>query len=152
MNCQHTGQNRHSTTLPIVVAVIGLLVIIAIAIPSFFKPRHKSAQQACIDALRIIDRGKEQQAMAFRATNAASSSFKKIEMHYGDEYTGENTPKENSTTTAQLPSPATIIHTNRVIHGGVIYVPGKGSTVEPDPNKRIEDMALIDDMPRQTKP
>ena len=58
-----TGQNRHPTTLAIVVAVIGLLVIIAIAIPSFFKPRYKSAQQACIDNLRIIDGGKEQCAM-----------------------------------------------------------------------------------------
>jgi hypothetical protein len=63
MNSEQTGQNRHPTTLAIIVAVIGLLVIIAIAIPSFFKPRYKSAQQACIDALRIIDGGKEQCAM-----------------------------------------------------------------------------------------
>jgi hypothetical protein len=65
MNGEQTGQERHPTTLAIVVAVIGLLLIIAIAIPSFFKPRFKSAQQACIDNLRIIDAGKEQAAMAY---------------------------------------------------------------------------------------
>jgi hypothetical protein len=66
------------------VIVYGLiLVLAAIAIPSFFKVRCKSSQQACIDALRIIDSGKEQRAMAAASTNSVPE--KKDESRKRDE-------------------------------------------------------------------
>jgi hypothetical protein len=49
--------------------VLLLAVIVAIAIPSFFKARNISQQNACIGNLRIIDAGKEQWAMANKLTD-----------------------------------------------------------------------------------
>jgi competence protein ComGC len=45
--------------LRIVIYSLIILVLFAIAIPAFVKARSKTAQEACIDNLRIIDAGSE---------------------------------------------------------------------------------------------
>lgn len=52
--------------LPLVVL---LVVIVAIAIPSFLKARDTAQQNGCISNLHIIDAGKEQCAMAYHLTD-----------------------------------------------------------------------------------
>jgi type II secretory pathway pseudopilin PulG len=80
-----------------IVVAVSIIILTAISIPSFVKSRNTANQQALINILNEGERIR--QAMA-RYTNTASSSIKRTEMHYGDEFTGENTPKENSSITA----------------------------------------------------
>lgn len=53
-----------AATIPVLVAVIGLLA--AIAIPSFVKARNTAQMNACVNNMRIMDGGKESWAMANR--------------------------------------------------------------------------------------
>lgn len=53
----------------IVVAIIGLLAVIAI--PSFMRARVTSQQNACINNLRLIEAAKDQYALEFGLTNGA---------------------------------------------------------------------------------
>jgi type II secretory pathway pseudopilin PulG len=45
-------------------AVVLVLILAAIAAPSFINARNTSCQNACINNLRMIDSGKEQAALA----------------------------------------------------------------------------------------
>ena len=49
-------------TIPVIVAIIGLLA--AIAIPSFVKARETAQINGCINNMRILDAAKEQAALA----------------------------------------------------------------------------------------
>ncbi len=48
------------------VVTIVLVLLMAIAVPSFVKARNTAAQNACINNLRQIDSGKQQAALAYR--------------------------------------------------------------------------------------
>jgi len=56
-----------------VIAIIVLIILfLTIALPSFIKARNTSAQNACINNLRIIDAGKYQSVIPQSGTNAVS--------------------------------------------------------------------------------
>lgn len=48
----------------ILMVVIALGLLIALALPCFFKARNTSCSNACVNNLRMIDSGKEQAALA----------------------------------------------------------------------------------------
>jgi competence protein ComGC len=53
----------------IAAVILILLILVAIAIPSFIRARMTSCQNGCINNLRMIDSGKEQWALANHRTN-----------------------------------------------------------------------------------
>jgi Tfp pilus assembly protein PilE len=61
------------------VSILVIVVLAAIAIPSFIKARNTSAQNACINNLRIIDSGKEQAALANKW--AEPNDYRRREMY-----------------------------------------------------------------------
>lgn len=67
MNGDSESQNKKNLSfkrLPVVVIAIPIiLLLLAVALPSFIKARNTSCQNACINNLRMIDAGREEAAL-----------------------------------------------------------------------------------------
>jgi prepilin-type N-terminal cleavage/methylation domain-containing protein len=59
------------TLLEIMIVVLILSILIAIAVPGWFRNREQSRKTACISNLAKIDAAKEQWVMANKASNGA---------------------------------------------------------------------------------
>ncbi len=76
-----------------VLCIFLMLIVVAIAIPSFIKARNTTCRVYCVNNLRMIDSGKEQAALAKRwesGTPADSPSNKNI---VNDYMKGSTTPE-----------------------------------------------------------